>query len=144
MNRLQDKACIVTGARSGIDSRTAEVFVAEGGRVEFTVAQHGRIDRLFDDAGGIATGIFGRAAGLPPEKAQASAEAVKGALATTQAVPRAGVTDEVARAAVFPASDDSTFVNGHDLVVDGGLIGGQRWSVQQQSLAAMGGASEST
>jgi len=94
--------------------------------------------------GGIATGIFGKAAGLPPDKAEASAEAVKGALAKMQAIPRAGLTDDVAQAAVFLASDDSTFVNGHDLVVDGGLIGGQRWSVQQQSLAAMRGAFEST
>ena len=29
---------------------------------------------------------------------------------------------EIARAAVFLASDDSCFVSGHDLVVDGGLL----------------------
>jgi NAD(P)-dependent dehydrogenase (short-subunit alcohol dehydrogenase family) len=33
---------------------------------------------------------------------------------------RAGETDEVARAAVFLASDDSSFVTGIELFVDGG------------------------
>ncbi|NJD32456.1 MAG: SDR family oxidoreductase [Gammaproteobacteria bacterium] len=87
--------------------------------------------------GGIATGIFGKAAGLPPEKAEQTAEAVKGALAKMQPIPRAGLTDDVAQAAVFLASDESSFVNGHDLVVDGGLIGGQRWTPAQESLKAM-------
>jgi NAD(P)-dependent dehydrogenase (short-subunit alcohol dehydrogenase family) len=87
--------------------------------------------------GGIATGIFGKAAGLPEEKAEQTAEAMKQVLATMQPVPRAGLTDDIAAAAVFLASDESSFINGHDLVVDGGLIGGQRWSAQQQGLAAM-------
>jgi hypothetical protein len=33
--------------------------------------------------------------------------------------------------------DESTFVNGHNLVVDGGLTGGRLWSVQQEGLKAM-------
>jgi NAD(P)-dependent dehydrogenase (short-subunit alcohol dehydrogenase family) len=92
--------------------------------------------------GGIATGIFGKAAGLSAEKAEQTADAVKAALAKMQPIPRAGLTDDVAHAALFLASDESTFINGHDLVVDGGLIGGQRWTTMQQSLGAMRSAFE--
>lgn len=87
--------------------------------------------------GGIATGMFGKVAGLPAEQAERTAELAKGALAAMQPIPRAGLPDDVAQAAVFLASDDSTFVNGHDLVVDGGLLGGQRWTPQQERLQAM-------
>ena len=34
---------------------------------------------------------------------------------------RLGIPDEVAKAVVFLASDDSSFVNGAELFVDGGL-----------------------
>lgn len=36
--------------------------------------------------------------------------------------------DDIANAAVFLASDESSFVDGTDLVVDGGAIGGRRFS----------------
>ena len=40
-----------------------------------------------------------------------------------QAVPlgRLGNTDEVGRAVLFLASDDSSFIAGHELFVDGGV-----------------------
>jgi NAD(P)-dependent dehydrogenase (short-subunit alcohol dehydrogenase family) len=87
--------------------------------------------------GGIATGIFGKALGLPTDKAEQTAEVIKAGLAKMQPVPRAGLTDDIALAAVFLASDDSSFVNGHDLVVDGGVIGGRLWSQQQEGLRGM-------
>jgi NAD(P)-dependent dehydrogenase (short-subunit alcohol dehydrogenase family) len=87
--------------------------------------------------GGIATGIFAKALGLPPDQADGYAEAMKSSMAKNQPIPRAGSTDDIARAAVFLASDESTFINGHDLVVDGGLVGGRMWTPHQAGVKAM-------
>jgi NAD(P)-dependent dehydrogenase (short-subunit alcohol dehydrogenase family) len=92
--------------------------------------------------GGIATGIFGKALGLPDEKAEQTAEIVKQALATMQPIKRAGIPDDIAYAAVFLASDESSFINARDIAVDGGLLGGRQWSVLQERLAQMKGAFE--
>jgi NAD(P)-dependent dehydrogenase (short-subunit alcohol dehydrogenase family) len=75
--------------------------------------------------GGIATGIFGKAMGLDSDAAEASAERVKLGLASFQPIPRAGLPEDVAAAAIFLASDESSFINGEDIVVDGGLIRGR-------------------
>jgi NAD(P)-dependent dehydrogenase (short-subunit alcohol dehydrogenase family) len=78
--------------------------------------------------GGIATGIFGKAMGMDNAAAEASAEKIKIALAKLQTIPRAGLPEDIANAAVYLGSDESTFVNGEDLVIDGGLIWGRRFS----------------
>jgi len=87
--------------------------------------------------GGIATGIFAKALGLPPDKADGYAEAMKAGMAKNQPIPRSGLTDDIAHAAVFLASDESSFINGHDLVVDGGLVGGRLWTPHQEGVKAM-------
>ena len=87
--------------------------------------------------GGIATGIFGKALGVSQERADATSEAMKQGLAMMQPIPRAGLPDDIALAAAFLASDESTFINGHDLVVDGAVTGGRFWSVNQKGVQAM-------
>ncbi len=78
--------------------------------------------------GGIATGIFAKSMGMDEAEADATSERVKDALAGLQAIPRAGLTDDIANAALYLASDEASFVNGEDIVVDGGLIWGRRHS----------------
>ena len=87
--------------------------------------------------GGIATGIFAKALGLAPDKADAFAGSMKGIMAKMQPIPRAGSVDDIANAAVFLASDESSFINGHDLVVDGGVVGGRLWTPHQEGVKAM-------
>lgn len=78
--------------------------------------------------GGIATGIFAKSIGMGNEEAETTTEKVKEALAKIQAIPRAGLTDDIASAALYLASDEAGFVNGEDMVIDGGLIWGRRHS----------------
>jgi NAD(P)-dependent dehydrogenase (short-subunit alcohol dehydrogenase family) len=92
--------------------------------------------------GGIATPIFGEAIGVSGAEADRVAETMKVLLTARQPIQRAGLPEDIARAALWLASEDSSFVNGHALIVDGGLIGGRMWSVvqeqRQQLRAALG------
>jgi NAD(P)-dependent dehydrogenase (short-subunit alcohol dehydrogenase family) len=81
--------------------------------------------------GGIATPIFGKSLGLSPERAEEIIPLMKGVLENLQPIKRPGLPEDIARAALWLASDDSSFVNGHALVVDGGVIGGRPWSESQ-------------
>jgi NAD(P)-dependent dehydrogenase (short-subunit alcohol dehydrogenase family) len=83
--------------------------------------------------GGIVTPIFAKALGLPPEKADETLGAVSEALRLFQAIPRPGHPGDIASAALFLASDESAFVNGHAMVVDGGLTAGRRFTEAQES-----------
>ena len=87
--------------------------------------------------GAIATGIVAKALGMDAAKADAIADSIKAAYSKVQPIPRAGVTDDIAQCAVWLASDRSSFVNGIDIVVDGGMIGGRMYSQHQESLRQM-------
>ncbi len=75
--------------------------------------------------GGIATGIFGQAFGLPPEAAVKVGELMKNILAIYQPIKRAGLPEDIAHAALFLAEDSSGFITGETLKVDGGLLSGR-------------------
>lgn len=70
--------------------------------------------------GGVVTGIFGKSAGVDGAAADRVADVVKELFNGLQPIPRAGVTDDIANGCLYLASDGAGFVNGHDLVIDGG------------------------
>jgi NAD(P)-dependent dehydrogenase (short-subunit alcohol dehydrogenase family) len=72
--------------------------------------------------GGIVTGIFAKAAGVSGADADRLVDVIADRFATVQPIPRAGVTDDVANAVLFLASDASSFITGQDLAVCGGLV----------------------
>lgn len=74
--------------------------------------------------GAIATPIFWGGAGQKSaEENQRKLAKLEKNLAHATPLPRAGLPVDIANAAVFLASDEAGFINGHDLVVDGGRIG---------------------
>jgi NAD(P)-dependent dehydrogenase (short-subunit alcohol dehydrogenase family) len=87
--------------------------------------------------GPIATPIFGSAFGLAAEQAEDLAQKLRSVFETVQPIKRSGESADIARAAVWLASDDSAFVNGHAMVVDGGLSVGQSWSGFQAFLGRL-------
>jgi NAD(P)-dependent dehydrogenase (short-subunit alcohol dehydrogenase family) len=76
--------------------------------------------------GAIATPIFwggsAKAQTMSAEDNARKLAKLEGNLARATPLPRSGVANDIAFAAVFLASDEGSFVNAHDLVVDGGRI----------------------
>jgi NAD(P)-dependent dehydrogenase (short-subunit alcohol dehydrogenase family) len=79
--------------------------------------------------GGIATAIFAPVSGeVTEEVIQRTPDIVEPWLAGGLPLGRAGFPGDIANAALWLASSESSFVTGHALVVDGGLLSGRRWS----------------
>jgi NAD(P)-dependent dehydrogenase (short-subunit alcohol dehydrogenase family) len=74
----------------------------------------------------IATSIFGTALGMPRDVADQMAAQVAQNAAVAQPIPKAGLPADIAAAALYLASDDSLFVSGAHLVVDGAITVGGR------------------
>lgn len=85
--------------------------------------------------GFVVTGAFQKAAGITREAYARRLPMVKEHFATFQPIRRACLPEDIARAVLWLASDDSSFVNGANLVVDGGRSNGKTWT---QCLADMG------
>jgi NAD(P)-dependent dehydrogenase (short-subunit alcohol dehydrogenase family) len=92
----------------------------------------------------IATSIFGDAMGLPRAQGVQMAAMVIEHAPTVQPIPKAGMPEDIAEAALDLASDASRFVTGTHLVVDGGITIGARhaWDPEMGSpfAALFGGA----
>src|SRR3954471_236866 len=87
--------------------------------------------------GPIPTPIFGGAFGLPAKEADELATKLIPTFTHLQPVPRPGEVLDIAKAVLWLASDDASFVNGHALVVDGGLTLGRSWSGMEQYFGEM-------
>jgi NAD(P)-dependent dehydrogenase (short-subunit alcohol dehydrogenase family) len=128
----------VAASRAGYSSSTiysaAKAAVVQLSRcVAMQLGEHSvRVNCI--SPGAIATGILLKALGLPADRADAAASDLVERYAALQPIPRAGMPDDVAGLAVFLASDESTFVTGQDIVVDGGQITGRMWTAQQDGL----------
>ncbi|MGD2200020.1 MAG: glucose 1-dehydrogenase [Candidatus Bathyarchaeota archaeon] len=87
--------------------------------------------------GFIPTPMIGRARGLTIEEADDKLEEIKEVFTDAQPLKRPGLPEDIAKAALWLATDESSFVNGHALVVDGGVSGGRMWSDYQEALESL-------
>jgi NAD(P)-dependent dehydrogenase (short-subunit alcohol dehydrogenase family) len=85
----------------------------------------------------IATGIMPKALGMEAGKADKLVAELAPRYAKMQPIPRAGAPEDIAQCVLWLASERSSFVNGTDIVVDGGMIGGRMYSPQQEGLRQM-------
>jgi NAD(P)-dependent dehydrogenase (short-subunit alcohol dehydrogenase family) len=95
-------------------SKAALAALARGAALELA-ARGVRVNAV--QPGPITTPIFGKM-GLTAEGRDEFAKYATGRVP----LGRFGAADEVARAALFLASDDAAFVTGHELSVDGGML----------------------
>ena len=76
--------------------------------------------------GGVVTPLVLEAAGLDED----ALPLIEAGMATRQPIERAGMPIDIARAALWLASDDADYVTGHALTVDGGEATGIKFSKQ--------------
>ena len=84
--------------------------------------------------GAICTSIFGKGLDLTQEESERLARLLTIPFCDMQPINRAGLPEDVAKAVLWLASDDSTFISGHPLLVDGGLIIGNSWEDNIEQL----------
>lgn len=122
----------ISGNRAGFNPFGYEV--AKAALAHFTrcaaleLGEHGiRVNSI--SPGPTRTGIFAKAGGVAPDAADRAMRAVEAAFANllpaVQALPGMIQPEDIANAAVFLASDEARLINGHDLVVDGGITAGR-------------------
>jgi len=121
--KLRDKVALITGGTSGIGFETAKLFRDEGAQVIVTGVDPARLK-------GASRGIRVNAVGPGPigtpfhsKRGLPERELKEAAVGIEAQVPlhRFGEAGEIAKAALFLASEDSSFMTGAEIIVDGGL-----------------------
>ncbi len=87
--------------------------------------------------GYIPTPMIGIARSLTRDQAEAKLHVMQEAFKDTQPLRGPIMPEDIAMAALFLASDDSKFVTGQNLVVDGGVTGGKMWRDYQKGSNAL-------
>ncbi|MES2032879.1 MAG: glucose 1-dehydrogenase [Pseudomonadota bacterium] len=87
--------------------------------------------------GVIVTPIFGVSVGLTRPVAEQMAGTLTDAAGQMQPIRRPGRPEDIAGAALYLASDDAAFVTGTHLVVDGGILVGQRTSWDETATSPL-------
>ena len=135
MLRQRSGSIINTGSiaahRSGLSSHTysaAKAAVVHATRCVAAELGESNIRVNSISPGAIVTGVFAKGVGIDSNLADRYLATVTERFAQAQPIPRAGLPEDIARAALYLASDAGSFVNGIDLVVDGGVIAGNRFS----------------
>ena len=141
------------GGGSIVNTASVAALQAGAGPVAYSVAKAGVIHLTTVTAaqlgrsnirvnaicpGLILTGIFGagaRAMGANDQMVAAIDAGMKAQAPNAQPIPKAGLPADIAKACLYLASDDSEFVTGTHIVVDGGLTTGPRhaWDPEEQA-----------
>ena len=82
--------------------------------------------------GAIATPIFAKALGLDTNDADRSVDALISYFKEKLPMQRSGLPDDIAYGVLYLASEEGSFVTGHDLVIDTGITAGR--TVQEQAM----------
>jgi NAD(P)-dependent dehydrogenase (short-subunit alcohol dehydrogenase family) len=131
----------VNGTRAGyitLAYATAKAAVIHLTRcVAVELGPHGvRVNSL--SHGPVVTGIFGKARGIDPDLADRNTEPARSAIEAfvSKVQPLCGIAepDDIAKVALFLASDASRFITAQDLVVDGGITAGRTQSEMMASF----------
>jgi NAD(P)-dependent dehydrogenase (short-subunit alcohol dehydrogenase family) len=127
MGKLDGKIALVTGGNSGIGLATATQFVSEGAYVFITGRRERELAAAVETIGKNVTGVPGDVSNLGDlDRLFAQVTREKGRqrltmIANSVPLGRLGTPEEIAKAVVFLASDDSSYITGTELFVDGGF-----------------------
>ncbi|MCP3476467.1 SDR family oxidoreductase [Bradyrhizobium sp. CCGUVB1N3] len=128
---------INTGSISGIQAVSAymDYSAAKAAVIHLTKCAAMELGEFSIRVNSVSPGQIATGMGKTGPEALQKAALLRELNKTRQPIPRSGLPEDIAFAALYLASDESSFVNGHDLVVDGGMIGGTGWTERQRMNA---------